>query len=238
LSENRAVEIASIVFGQFLRPVLSSLLSEGIPNEWNSFWSRTNGGNITNAQRLASTIESLGPTYVKFGQAVSSRPDIVPKSLADALSVLQDDMEPFDTDTAKQIIRSELMAQSSSSRFFQTNPEKLESFLQSLSAEPVAAASVGQVYSGKLPGYGKVAVKVKRPGSRELVERDAQLLRSVASFIESIPAIPLPHFNNNPHKSTGKTSRRLVESELVSAVEEFMSRLFEELDYHNEAANM
>lgn len=239
---DRAIEISRVMYGQFLRPVVANLMVEGIPDNWNDFWSRKHdGGSFTHAQRLAAAVEELGPTYVKFAQAVSSRPDIVPKSLADALSILQDDMEPFDSATAKEIIRSDLLSKSGSATLFQTNPEKLTEFLQSLSSEPVAAASVGQVFSGYFPGYGKVAVKVKRPGIREIVERDADLLMTVASFIESIPAIPLPGVNKpneadplvSPHKSN-----RLINTELVSSVDEFMSRLFEELDYHKEAANM
>lgn len=248
LPTKRAIEISHVVFGQFLKPVVLSLVTEGFPDNWNSFWAQTNGPDnstpLTNAQRLASAVEQLGPTYVKFAQAVSSRPDIVPKSLCDALSVLQDDMEAFDSETAKQIIRSELMAKSSI--IFPTNdPEKLETFLQSLSSEPVAAASVGQVFSGVLPGYGKVAIKVQRPGIREVVERDAHLLRSVATWIESVPAIPFPGSNRKKTKKDSQSTledmtgnSRLIATELVSSVDEFMSRLFEELDYHNEANNM
>lgn len=248
LPTKRAIEISHVVFGQFLKPVVSALLTEGIPDNWNSFWSQTqttglshsqNGTSaLTNAQRLASAVEQLGPTYVKFAQAVSSRPDIVPKSLCDALSVLQDDMEPFDSETAKRIIRSELSAKSSVI-FPRDDPEKLEIFLQSLSSEPVAAASVGQVFSGFLPRYGKVAIKVQRPGIREVVERDAHLLRSVATWIESVPAIPLPGIKSQSTlEDTAGNNKRLIATELVSSVDEFMSRLFEELDYHNEANNM
>lgn len=229
----------------------------------------------TNAERLASAVEQLGPTYVKFAQAVSSRPDIVPKSLADALSVLQDDMIPFDSATAKQIIRSELTnrnrsnsnnnnnnystattssggggQQNTISAIFEKDPGQLELFLQSLSVNPIAAASVGQVFSGTLPGFGKVAVKVQRPGIREIVERDAQLLRSVATWIESVPAISLfpgksaadkdddDHGDTIDLSSSNSNNNRLIATELVSSVDEFMSRLFEELDYHNEANNM
>ena len=243
----RAIEISHVVFGQFLKPVVLSLVTEGIPDNWNSFWSQTQPADtmpLTNAQRLAAAVEQLGPTYVKFAQAVSSRPDIVPKSLCDALSVLQDDMEPFDSEMAKQIIKAELMAKPSTI-FPNDDPKKLEIFLQSLSSAPVAAASVGQVFSGILPGYGKVAIKVQRPGIREIVERDAHLLRSVASWIESVPAIPFPGSNRKEGNDNSQSSlekmtgnNRLIATELVSSVDEFMARLFEELDYHNEANNM
>jgi predicted unusual protein kinase regulating ubiquinone biosynthesis (AarF/ABC1/UbiB family) len=95
---------------------------------------------------------------------------------------------------------------------------------------------VGQVFSGFLPGYGRVAVKVKRPGIRMIVDQDAQLLRSVASWLESIPAIPgLSAINRDGNQHL---PNRLIETELVSSVDEFMSRLYEELDYNNEAMNM
>jgi predicted unusual protein kinase regulating ubiquinone biosynthesis (AarF/ABC1/UbiB family) len=211
----RAVEILSIVAGQILSPLVASILHDGFPSDWDRFWSQ--GGTITNGQRIALAAEKLGPTYVKFGQALASRPDVIPKSLASALETLQDDMQPFDTETARSIISSELETC--------MEPYDLELFLKSLGEEPVGAASIGQVYKGYLPGFGAVAVKVKRRGIRELVERDAVLLRSLAEWIESIPAIP------------ASGSNRLIATELVKAVEEFFCRIFEELDYRREAAN-
>jgi hypothetical protein len=141
VATKRALEIGQVTVGEFLNPVFFSLISEGFPPNWSAFWSRTNGGALTHAQRLAVCCETLGPTYVKFAQAISSRPDIVPKALADALSVLQDNMQPFDSDTAKNIIRRDLLSKSGSSTLFQAQPETLAAFLDSLSKEPVAAAS-------------------------------------------------------------------------------------------------
>lgn len=142
---------------------------------------------------------------------------MIPKSLADALSSLQDDMQPFDTAIAKEIIRADLNTTLESTI--------LDSFLDSLTEEPVAAASIGQCYKAYLPsenGTMAVAVKVKRPCIRTVVERDAALLKSVATWIESLPS---------------PTGGRLVATELADAVDEFMSRIFEELDYRNEAQN-
>lgn len=209
----RAMEIGGVVVGQLLFPIASSLLLDGIPSNWEDFWAHSSG-RFTNAQLVTRAMEKLGPTYVKFGQALASRPDIIPKSLADALSTLQDDMQPFSTDIAKDIMRSEL----------NVTVDDVDALVESLSEEPVAAASIGQVYKGYLPKYGHVAVKVQRPGIRTVVERDAALLLSVADWIESIPS------------PTTKRDR-LVATELVDAVDEFMSRVFEELDYRNEAAN-
>lgn len=187
---------------------------------WESFWSSTNQYKnddcLTNAQRVVGAMEKLGPTYVKFGQALASRPDIIPKYLAESLCALQDKMEAFDTATAKEIIEKEL-------RGANVDQVRIAILLDSLSSEPVAAASVGQVYKGYLVDFGEVAVKVQRPGIREIVEKDAALLKSLASFVESIPS---PNFKG-----------RLVNTEVKAAVDEFMSRIFEELDYTNEASN-
>lgn len=216
----RAIEIASIVSGKLLSPLVLSLLNNGFPSDWGMFWSRSNG-HLTNGQRVALALEELGPTYVKFGQALASRPDVIPQSLAYDLSSLQDNMRPFDTLVAKEIIRDELSSV--------MDQDSMKNFLESLTDAPVAAASVGQVYKGYVPEYGAVAVKVQRPGIRLLVERDAALLRTLAIWAESIP--PLPTF--------GKTrGGRLIATELVDAVEEFMSRIIEELDYRNEALNV
>lgn len=216
----RAMEIAEIFSSEVLGPVVKSLLNEGFPSDWNSFWAASSIDGVTNGQRVTMAMEKLGPTYVKFGQALGSRPDIVPVSLAEPLAVLQDDMKPFDSDTAREIIAKELDGV--------LDGDDLKSFVSSLSSEPVAAASVGQVYSGMLPNYGKVAVKVQRPGIRQLVKRDAELLKTVAILLESIPPLPNQKLNGQ---------NRLIATELLFAVEEFMARIFEELDYRNEAAN-
>ena len=216
----RAVEIATIVTGKLVSPFILSVVKRGVPKDWESFWAQQHG-NVTNGRRIALALEELGPTYVKFGQALASRPDVIPQGLATALSSLQDNMKSFDTTTAKSIIRHEL------SEFMEEH--EISKFLATLTDAPVAAASVGQVYKGYLPEYGVVAVKVQRPGIRSLVEKDAALLRALATWAESIPA--LPSFG-------AKQSDRFIATELVDAVDEFMSRIIEELDYHNEAANV
>ena len=125
----------------------------------------------------------------------------------------------FDTDVAKDIVRADLNTT--------LNKAELDTFLDSFTDEVVAAASVGQVYKAWLPSENghlvPVAVKVQRPGIRNVVERDAALLRSVAEWIESL---------------SSPSGGRLIATKLVDAVNEFMSRIFEELDYRNEAANI
>lgn len=193
---------------------------------------------MTLAESVTYALEQMGPTYVKFGQALSSRPDIIPRSLALSLSSLQDQMIPFDTYVAKNIVYSELFnvtTTSSSSSNTGTGGENettttttLQEFLDSFSTQPVAAASIGQVYSAHLHGR-KVAVKVQRPGIRDTVNEDFHLLKQVMTLIESIPAIP---------KLQPQHQKRFISTDLTGAVEEFMSRILEELDYQNEAKNI
>eukprot|EP00984_Skeletonema_dohrnii_P015820 scaffold6919_cov100-Skeletonema_dohrnii-CCMP3373.AAC.1 len=262
----RALEIATILGSQVMAPILTSLATkQNWPNKenggWEAFWSTTttttssNGGSITlsHAQRLALSLEKLGPTYVKFGQALGSRPDVVPTSLAGALSTLQDDMEPFDNDVAKEIILAELLLReangkeplsSSSSSSGGVGGEEghqqqamlkdVEALVSTITDTPVAAASIGQVYKANIPGKGDVAVKVQRPGVRTLVERDSELLLTVAKFVESLPALPS---SSSTGDATNKQTR-LINTELVSTTKEFMSRIFEELDYRKEASNI
>lgn len=221
----RATEIGSIVTCGVLAPLIVSLVQGAlVDNDWNEFWKQTTGvGTImTNAERVTAAMEQLGPTFCKFGQALSTRPDIVPPALADAFSVLQDDMQPFDSDAAHEIIKTEVGDCSGCL----LSIGELETFMDSLSVIPVAAASIGQVYKGVLPGYGPVAVKVQRPGVTQMVAADTTLLKSVATWIESLPGLP------------GQQQRKLVAAKLTQAVDEFMSRVTEELDYRNEVANM
>lgn len=241
----RAVEIGTVLGGRVAAPLLASLAGgrrswpAAENGGWEAFWSGSSpssaDGTMTNARRLAAALELLGPTYVKFGQALGSRPDVVPPSLARALSSLQDDMAPFENDVAKEIIRGELSGEANDGEKDSINGignDDLEALLSSLTEHPVAAASIGQVYKARLPGRGDVAVKVQRPDVRRLVERDAELLLAVARLVEAIPAPP----SSSSDVSRGQ-SARLINTELVAATQEFMSRIFEELDYRNEASN-
>lgn len=219
----RALRLVDIVWNGILNPVYTTLIQRGLPSDGNidEFWLNEVNSSTTLAQQCVSALEKMGPTYVKFGQALASRPDVVPRSLAQALSVLQDSMRPFDTPLAKEIIRHDLATSFSSEH-------ELQAFVASLSEKPVAAASIGQVYSGILPSGQKVAIKVQRPGISEIVKQDSTLLSTIVQLIESLPAISVIQ----------KNQERLVETDLSGAVDEFMSRIVEELDYRNEAKNI
>jgi len=264
----RAAEVGRVAVLDLALPLVASaaqFASKPLPGQergWDTFWSLASdeeraGGEgtspkaITNADRVASALERLGPTFVKFGQAISSRPDIVPPSLATSLSRLQDNMESFDTVTAKGIVIEELLGRvgerekngggsttviddrwyDGSADVFLTE-ETVRSLVDSLSEEPVAAASIGQVYKGVMPGFGTVAVKVRRPQIDDTVKSDFALLRTLATLIESIPAL-----SSAQSSSDGNQQDRLIATELVAAIDEFMGRLLEELDFYREADN-
>ena len=159
-------------------------------------------------ESIASAISRLGPTYVKFAQAAASRGDLVGPEMAGALGQLQDDMARFSDQSAIDTIRKE------SPKLY----EDIENIEDMLEKGSVAAASLCQVYKCRLKETREdVAVKVQRPNIREQVEADAYLLRLAASYLEK--------FN-------------LVEAKAVDAVDEFVSRLFEEMDFENEAENV
>jgi len=148
---------------------------------------------------LPDVVGAMGPTYVKFGQALASRSDIVGRELAGALAALQDDLPPFPDDEAAAIVEQELPEVSCAIR-----------------GPPVAAASLCQVYRGWLRGR-EVAIKVQRPRIRQQVAADALLLRWAAGAVQGSGAI---------------------RADAVGAVDEFVERLFEEMDFENEAANL
>jgi len=174
------------------------------------------------APQIADALISLGPTFIKFGQALASRPDLVPPEICTELTRLQDALPPFDHGVARQILAQELEG----SRDSIAASELLSSIKD---AEPIAAASIGQVYKGFVDG-DPVAVKVQRPSARSTAVADAALLRLLAQLVASLH-VP-PAFRNTD------CDGRLVRADVVGAVDEFCSRLFEELDYHREADNL
>ena len=152
----------------------------------------------------------MGPTFIKLGQALSSRQDLIGLEGISQLQLLQDAIpSTFTTEEARIIIREDLMADGASNSM-------VEQLLSTLSALPIAAASLGQVYKAHVDGVD-VAVKVQRPRLREQVAADFLLARWGATFL---------------------TETGIIRSDGVGAVDEYASRLFEELDYINEANNL
>lgn len=123
------------------------------------------------ARAFATALKEMGPTYVKFGQVLSTRPDIVPLEYIRALESLQDDVEPFSFAAVERIVEEELGA-------------RISKVFQSFESKPMAAASLGQAHRAVLRDGRDVVVKVQRPGIRELVERDLDSFASIARTLE------------------------------------------------------
>jgi predicted unusual protein kinase regulating ubiquinone biosynthesis (AarF/ABC1/UbiB family) len=129
-------------------------------------------GESDQAQALAGELEALGPTFVKLGQMLSTRSDLLPPTYLDALSRLQDRVAPFDFEVARDIIEQELGAKAS--RIF-----------ADIEPRPIAAASLGQVHRAALRDGRAVAVKVQRPGIREGILEDLDALGEIARFVDA-----------------------------------------------------
>ena len=183
-----------------VRPTLSYLF--GI------WWDKQRGIVVKNDRRravqLRELLTKLGPAYIKIGQALSTRPDLVPPIYLEELTKLQDQLPPFPNEIAYQFIEEELGSR----------PEEIYA---ELSAEPIAAASLGQVYKGKLKTGEDVAIKVQRPDLRERITIDLYILRKLAGWVQ-------------------KNVKR-VRSDLVGILDELGDRIFEEMDYIHEGEN-
>jgi predicted unusual protein kinase regulating ubiquinone biosynthesis (AarF/ABC1/UbiB family) len=123
------------------------------------------------AQELASDLERLGPTFVKLGQILSGRADLLPPAYIDALARLQDDVKPFPFDDVTRIVESELGV-------------KLSKAFGLFEPKPIAAASLGQVHCAALRDGRLVAVKVQRPGAELQMTGDLAALTEIAAFLD------------------------------------------------------
>ena len=128
------------------------------------------------AQALADDVERLGPTFIKLGQLLSTRPDIVPAAYAESLARLQDDVEPVPFPEIEKILAEDL-------------GEGLTTAFSWIDARPLAAASIGQVHRATLADGREVALKVQRPGIRGRVLGDLDALAEVAAFLEKHTAM-------------------------------------------------
>ena len=122
------------------------------------------------ARECAELLAALGPAFIKAGQALSTRPDIVPPVLLDELAQLQDQLPGFDSRLAMACIEEDL-------------GKPIEAVYEQLDREPISAASLGQVHRGVLRGGQRVAVKVQRPGLREQITLDLYIVRNIAAWL-------------------------------------------------------
>ncbi|MCE5329459.1 AarF/ABC1/UbiB kinase family protein [bacterium] len=125
---------------------------------------------ISLPKRVRLSLEELGPTFIKFGQVLSTRPDFLPPVFIRELEKLQDEVPPFDSFQAKEIIEKEL-------------GEPVEKLFKEFEEIPVAAASLSQVHKAILPNNEIVAVKIQRPDIKEVIELDLEILKDMAGFI-------------------------------------------------------
>jgi ubiquinone biosynthesis protein len=167
---------------------------------------RPRDSRLTRAERLRMAVEELGPAYIKLGQILSTRPDLLPADVIEELSKLQDHVPPCPFEDLRRIIEEDLRGSLE------------EKFLQ-LEEAPLASASIGQVHRGRLHSGEEVAVKVRRPGIRKIIEVDLEIMLHLATLMERHIAELAPH---RP----------------VTVVQEFAGTLEKELDFALEAANM
>ena len=156
------------------------------------------------AIQLRDLLTQLGPAFIKIGQAMSTRPDLVPPVFLEELSKLQDQIPPFPNEIAFQFIREEL-------------GKDYREIYSEISTDPIAAASLGQVYRATLHTGETVAVKVQRPGLARNIALDLYVLRGISVWAMS------------------KFSK--IRSDLVAITDEFAERIFEEMDYTQEGRN-
>lgn len=195
----RPLQVLNRIFA-VLRPTLTFVLG--------LWWDSRRGIVVKNDRRraiqLRELLTKLGPAYIKIGQALSTRPDLVPPVYLEEFTRLQDQLPAFPNEIAYQFIQEEL-------------GQPPEEIYTELSAQPIAAASLGQVYKGKLKTGEEVAVKVQRPDLRERITIDLYILRGLAGWVQK------------------KVKR--VRSDLVGILDELGDRIFEEMDYIHEGEN-
>ncbi|HXM50033.1 MAG TPA: AarF/UbiB family protein [Pyrinomonadaceae bacterium] len=124
------------------------------------------------AEELASDLEKLGPTFIKLGQLLSTRGDLLPEPYLEALARLQDQIEPFSFDEVEQIVSSELGG-------------RISKLFAEFDREPAAAASLAQVHRARMRDGRMVVVKVQRPGVREIIVKDLEALEEITEFIDA-----------------------------------------------------
>ena len=189
----RLITIIWVLGGFFLRLKL---------DQWRGVEDKTK---YKRARELREILTKLGPTYIKVGQALSTRPDLVRKDFLEELTKLQDELPCFDSAIAFQIIEQELQ-------------RPVKEAYREISPQPVAAASLGQVYRAVLHTGEEVAVKVQRPNLEPILTLDLFLMRSGVSKFKSWLPLNLGH-------------------DLNLIIDEFGSKVFEEIDYINEGKN-
>ncbi len=143
---------------------------------------RASQEHIPRAERVRRVLEELGPTFVKMGQVLSTRPDLIPQEWVDEFTKLQDDVPGVDYEVIHATLEAEF-------------PGKVKRLFRSIQKKPLAAASMAQVHRARLHDGARIVLKVLRPGIREVTETDMEILRTLAEMAES-------HFSNLGYSPT------------------------------------
>jgi ubiquinone biosynthesis protein len=134
---------------------------------------------LTRPQRVRHAFEELGPTYIKLGQVLSTRPDLIPMDFTEEFAKLQDHVPSFDFELVRDLVERELLAPT-------------DIIFKHIESKPVATASIGQVHRAVLPDGEQVAVKFQRPGIRKIVEVDLEIMLHLAMLTEKhLPELAL-----------------------------------------------
>jgi len=175
------------------------------------------GEPATFGQRLRAALTELGPTFVKLGQILSTRPDLIGATAAQELSHLQDDVEPLPFDLMTAVIEEEL-------------GESVDAVFDSFEKTPVASASLSQVYRAKLKTGETVAVKVQRPGIEKVIESDLSLMRQVAEWMGD--HIDETHFIDPPGivEEFSRSIRRELDFNIEARVIQQFRTMLEDLE--------
>jgi len=170
-------------------------------NPW--YWLLKN--KLSRGERIRLALIDLGPIFIKAGQVISTRRDLIPDDIAVELEKLQDRVPPFETRIAKKMIEEALQKKI---------PEVFLEFMD----QPLASASIAQVHAGILHDGRHVAIKILRPDIQKIIERDVDLLETLAKLVDNY----------------SKEGRRFKPKEMVAEIKE---TLFNELDLMREGAN-
>lgn len=161
--------------------------------------------NLSRGKRLRKALEELGPTFIKFGQLLSTREDMIPLDIIEELKKLQDNVNPYSYKEAKKIFKEE------------TGFEMLEEF-SNFDLDPIASASIGQVYRAQLKTGENIVVKIQRPGIKDDIEADLKNMKRLSKVVD-------------------KTINKEGVFSLEKTIKEFSDYLNKELNYIKEAQN-
>ncbi len=201
---DKAARIAALV-ALVARRGGSGVLSKATGDEFGASLDIADAG-TGDPERLAADLEAMGPTFIKLGQLMSTRFDMLPASYTTALARLQDNVEPIPAEVAREVIETELGA-------------RVKDLFTEFDDSPLASASLGQVHRATTRSGRDVVVKVLRPGVREVVRDDMDVLGWLATQVDERTAV----------------GRRLGASRLLA---QFRRSLADELDYRKELANL